>query len=175
MSQDRGQSYGRRQTAEPRKRPGTAQPQAQRRTALDTDREDGLEEVRGAFEDAIGKEQWNRSKFRYFFGAGLLKGSLRSVRGIIGGSFSRSRGFYDAALGRRSEADVQPVLDADPSRLFLDNRDWLSCFSTSVKSVAAPWLAHGPVADCLSVLRAPPPPEPEEPPAAAKPKSPSKQ
>lgn len=121
MSQDRGPSYGRRQTAEPRKRPGTAQsqPQAQRRTALDADRDDGLEQVRGAFEDAIGKEQWNRSKFRYLFGAGLLKGSMRSVGGIIGGSFSRGRGFYDAALGRRSESDIQPVLDADPGRRFV--------------------------------------------------------
>lgn len=121
MSQDRGPSYGRRQTAEPRKRPGTAQPQpqGQRRTALDVDRDEGLEELRGAFEDAIGKEQWKRSKFRYFFGAGALKGSLSSVRGILGGSFSRSKGFYDAALGRRSEVDVPPVLDADPGRRFV--------------------------------------------------------
>lgn len=120
MSQDRGPSYGRRQAAEPRMRQAAAQqaPQTKRRTALDEDREEGVEQLREALEDVVGAEQWKRSKFRYFFGAGGIRGPLSSLRGVFGGSYSRGRGLYDAAIGRMSEDDVQPVLETDAGRRF---------------------------------------------------------
>jgi conjugal transfer/type IV secretion protein DotA/TraY len=118
MSQDRGPSYGRRQTAEPRKRQSATPQQPARRTALDEDREEGVAELRGAFDEVIGKEHWKRSKFRYFLGAGLLKGSWSSLRSGVGGSLARGKGFYQAAMGQRSEGDINPVLESDAGRRF---------------------------------------------------------
>jgi hypothetical protein len=51
---------------------------------------------------------------------------------------------------------LKAVLDADPSRLFLDNRNHLGCFKASVRSVVAPWASHPAVAqagECLTGLR----------------------
>ena len=49
---------------------------------------------------------------------------------------------------------LKAVLDADPSRLFLDNRNYLGCFKASVTSVVAPWglPGAGAAADCLTGL-----------------------
>lgn len=49
---------------------------------------------------------------------------------------------------------LKAVLDADPSRLFLDNRNYLGCFKASVTSVVAPWGIPGAnaAADCLTGL-----------------------